>query len=215
MDIKLIHVNNSIHTNWSQKTTFSAKILNFNSINPIHHKIAMVFSLFDKAIKLSHIQYHQHNINLVRAILHLNDYPSNFINKYIKMRLFTLKHPPDLVNQNQIRSRRYAYTTKIRVPYKKQLYNNINKVLKNQNIIDVPYIKNNLSCVIRKGKDKIEKEDNVHNIYQLKCNNCQYTYVGQCKRALKIRLKEHLDSINDCTDKVVALHCNDNKHKVN
>ena len=126
-----------------------------------------------------------------------------------------LKHPPDLVNHNQIRARRYANITKIRVPYKKQLYNNINKVLKNQNIIAVSYIKNNLSCVIRKGKDKIEKEDNVHNIYQLKCNNCQYTYVGQCKRALKIRLKEHTDSINDCTDKVVALHCNDNKHKVN
>ena len=52
LDIMLINKNNKIITNWHQKSICSSRILHFQSHHPKHQKIAMVYNLVDKAIKL-------------------------------------------------------------------------------------------------------------------------------------------------------------------
>ena len=44
--------------------------------------------------------------------------------------------------------------------------------------------------ILKKPKDKIEKEDSRGIVYKIKCNDCDCVYVGQTSRALKTRVKD-------------------------
>ena len=54
---------------------------------------------------------------------------------------------------------------------------------------------NNLNRFIKMGKDKIKKGKLSNVVYQINCKNCDYSYVGQTKRKLKTRLKEHMNDL--------------------
>ena len=43
-----------------------------------------------RAIKLAHKKFHNENLDLIRNILVKNDYPSGFIEKYFKKRMFMM-----------------------------------------------------------------------------------------------------------------------------
>ncbi len=76
-----------IVTNWFQKQSASNRVIDYNSHHPISQKIAIVFNLVDRAIKLSNVCFHDANLKKVRKILQINEYPTHLINKYIKKRL--------------------------------------------------------------------------------------------------------------------------------
>jgi len=57
LDIILNIKNNKIITDWYHKT-FSGKYLSFYSNHPICHKVDIIYSLVDRAIKLSHPSFH-------------------------------------------------------------------------------------------------------------------------------------------------------------
>ena len=48
---------------------------------------------------------------------------------------------------------------------------------------------------IKTGKDKIKKDELSNVVYQINCKDCDYSYVGQTKRKLKTRLKEHINDL--------------------
>ena len=52
---------------------------------------------------------------------------------------------------------------------------------------------NNFNRFIKTEKDKIKKGELSNVVYQINCKDCDYLYVGQTKRKLKTRLKEHIN----------------------
>ena len=52
-----------------------------------------------------------------------------------------------------------------------------------------------ISSILKKSKDKIEKEASRGIVYKIKCKDCDCIYVGQTSRALKTRVKEHVKAI--------------------
>ncbi|KYN11367.1 hypothetical protein ALC57_16480, partial [Trachymyrmex cornetzi] len=57
------------------------------------------------------------------------------------------------------------------------------------------------------GKDKLDKIDNSNVVYKINCCNCDCSYVGQTKRKLKTRIKEHKADIRKSNNhSVVSLH---------
>ena len=86
LDILLIKENQKIITNWYAKRTFSGRFLNYHSQHPLSQKIAMVYNVTDRAIKLADIIFHKDNINTAKNLLKENNYPTKFINKYISKR---------------------------------------------------------------------------------------------------------------------------------
>jgi len=52
-----------------------------------------------------------------------------------------------------------------------------------------------ISNILKKPKNKIEKEASRGIVYKIKCKDCDCVYVGQTSRALKTRVKEHAKAI--------------------
>jgi hypothetical protein len=67
-----------------------------------------------------------------------------------------------------------------------------------------------------KAKDRLQKEEKVNSIYDIKCNNCPYHYVGETSKQLKSRLHEHELCVkrNDHLS-LVAQHSKENNHTFN
>ena len=88
LDIKII-INNQrqIITNWYRKPTFSGRYLNFNSHHPLNNKIAIIYGLVDRAIKLSHKSFQKQNILFIKQVLKQKNYPQHLIDLHIKKRL--------------------------------------------------------------------------------------------------------------------------------
>ena len=64
LDIEIIVKNKEIITNCYRKPTFSGRFLNYNSQHSHKNKIAIIYSLVDRAIKLSHTFFHNVKLNL-------------------------------------------------------------------------------------------------------------------------------------------------------
>ena len=105
LDILLIKHNNKIITNWYMKPTSSGRFLNYNSHHPMSQKIAMIYNLVDRAIKLSDKKFHYNNLKHVKKLLHDNGYPKDFTYKYIFKRqsaIQTTNRPKININRENI-----------------------------------------------------------------------------------------------------------------
>ena len=74
---------------------------------------------------------------------------------------------------------------------------------------------NNLKKRLQNPKDKIDEETKA-GIYSIACNDCSKTYVGQTKRSIKTRYKEHFSHLthNHPTKSAVASHCLETGHTI-
>ncbi|KYN35810.1 hypothetical protein ALC56_09834 [Trachymyrmex septentrionalis] len=75
-------------------------------------------------------------------------------------------------------------------------------------------ITNTLKNCIKRGKDKLELHSNenvVPYVYKISCDDCDASYVGQTKRKLGTRLREHISDINIKTDSSSVI----SNHRVN
>ena len=67
---------------------------------------------------------------------------------------------------------------------------------------------NKLNKFIKLDKNQLEKTEQCNVIYKISCLDCNSTYVGQTKRKLKIKIKEHKSNIKKILESmsIVSLH---------
>jgi len=70
-------------------------------------------------------------------------------------------------------------------------------ILKNYglNVVYKVYISKKLNNLIKRGKDVLLDADKTNVVYKLDCKNCNATYIGQTKRHLRTRIKEHSNNV--------------------
>ena len=185
LNIEIIVKNHKIITNWYRKPTFSGRFLNYNSQYPHKNRIAIIYSLVDRAIKLEHTSFHNVNLNLVKQFLILNDYPIELINKYIRLRLRSTNY----TNERTIQGEKNLH---IVIPYIDELNTIISKFFNKYNTEVLNNTVNKWNCFIKLGKDVCSKDEKTNVVYQINCNECTATYVSQTERCLNIRVNEHM-----------------------
>ena len=73
-----------------------------------------------------------------------------------------------------------------------------------------------MNIFIKTGKDPLLKDDHRGVVYKINCLNCESSYVGQTKRKLKTRIKEHKADIRKSTSEmsVVSRHQLNEMHEL-
>ena len=183
------------------KKTFSGRLLSFLSQHPLCHKIGIIYSLVDRAILLSHPYFHQKNLELCINILLDNGYPLEVIFNKINLRLKTLyngklsytsdtRHGiPNDVSTSDTRKKFFV------IPYIKKVSEVAASVIdKSETIIGYRVI-NKLNKFVKVHKDVNQLAVNNNVVYKIPCKGCNASYVGQTKRQLRTRLKEHMNNI--------------------
>ena len=206
LELKLIRNNNRIITDWYHKETYSGRLLNYKSNHPISQKRAMVFSLVDKVFLLSDKAFHTKNIQFIESILESNDYPKKFINSNIHKRIHE-KHKNSNNNNNQTASNRINKNMRfLGLPYFKRSFESVSKKLKSFNIRTIPLITNTFSQFIKRGKDKTDIKNQNNVVYCINCKDCNASYVGETKRCLCTRVKEHFSNTKKDVSNVINSH---------
>lgn len=209
LDMTLKRRGDRVISDWYNKPTASHRLINYFSHHPTSQKIAIVYNLVDRAIKLSDNGFHNHNLDKVRKTLNLNDYPKDFYEKYISKRLHTIKHQ----NNNNINS----ITDKqlIILPYINNLSQKINSKLKKNNIFTVNKNINKFNKFIKLGKDRLTSDEKSNIVYKIDCKDCDMTYIGQSKRYFKTRKREHKYAIDkQKKDNALFLHVHETGHEI-
>ncbi|XP_071581446.1 uncharacterized protein [Temnothorax nylanderi] len=94
------------------------------------------------------------------------------------------------------------------IPFVKGLSEDIRFTLNKVGLDTVYTIPKKLDLIIKKGKDKLNKDRETDLVYRINCGNCDASYIGQTKRYLKTRINEHRNDIkkDEGSRSVVSKH---------
>jgi len=190
LNVTLLIKNNRIITDWFHKTTFSGRYLSFYSNHPFSHKIGTIYGLIDHAIKLSHPIFYEKNLKLCIKILLDNGYPLSLIFDKINLRLKKMFVQKTNDTMDSISERKNLV-----LPYVQLLSEFISSNIDKSKARIGFRCLNKLSRFIKVHKDIDHNSFKNNVIYKIGCNNCEASYVGQTKRQLKTRIKEHKNNI--------------------
>ena len=188
LDSLVIREGTHLKLDWYQKPTASGRLINFTSRHPRRTIINTASNFINRVLDISHPDYHNKNINIIKNILRKNDFPDKTIdNLMARARKEETKKTSD--NSEKI--------------YKTMTYTRgFSERLKHSNIYDNTTLelafktKNTLNNLFSKLKSKIQDEEKSNVVYRIKCkgdksNVCQKVYVGTTKTKLKTRISAH------------------------
>jgi len=214
LDLSLIVKNEALIIDWYKKETSSGRYLSYHSGHPLCHKVGTIYGLVDRAILLSHPNFQEKNLKYVIKVLMENAYPLELIFNRINIRIKELikRGIKKLEPMSHIEDKKIVV-----LPYIKNISETIKSSIDGDKYIVGYRILNKLTGYIKRHKDT-NKHDTKNNIvYKILCNNCDASYVGQTKRQLKTRIKEHGKNIRleDSKHSVVTKHMLEKNHTFN
>jgi len=217
LDVTVVLDEQRISFDRYEKPTNTGRYINYHSQHPLSQKRSIVYGLIDRTILLSHPKYHEKNLERVINTLLNNCFPLPFIfttiNKRIKMLANTIVQDINIKDQMLQTNRKNFFT----IPYIKSISESFLPIVKKYGY-DVAYsVPNTLNKIIRRGKDRIDPMSQNDVVYKINCLNCDNSYVGQTKRQLSTRLKEHMSDIKKKNDtlSVISNHRLEYNHDMN
>uniref|UniRef100_A0A6M2DT15 Putative penelope-2 aae n=1 Tax=Xenopsylla cheopis TaxID=163159 RepID=A0A6M2DT15_XENCH len=225
LDTQLIRKNNRIITNWYRKPTWSGRYTNFFSYVPIAIKINTVNNLIDKAITLSHKDFWEDNLKIIKTTFIKNSYPKELLTRLINTRTNHLTKGKLKLSTNMTTHTTENNTTAsfIKLPYIHTNCNFFKKLLKKHNIRTVFVSENNLKKqIFTKLKTSITKDLQTNIIYKIDCQDCGDCYVGETSQYLHKRIYQHTQDQNNSNNKTkeskknlteLTRHTQTNNHK--
>ena len=140
---------------------------------------------------------------MVKKILYHNNFPTKFVLGHIKKRLFNISSKNNNPTES---SRNFTSESILCVPYIEGLSERLNKICSKHNINVVYSVKNQKnSKLIIKGKDNLPKDDRINLAYKIECDNCPAVYVGQTKRKISSRIREHFNNISHRSQQISVI----------
>ena len=166
-----------------RKATHTDRYLDFKSHHHPQHKHSVIRTLMDHAKNIPSTEEEAlRETKQVVEALTANNYPANFIHN---------GHQPNRQQEINDTDQRGM----VILPYAKGFSERIAKVPRSFNIKVACKPIWTISNILKKPKDKIEKEATRGIVYKIKCKDCDCVYIGQTSRALKSGVKEHAKAI--------------------
>ena len=165
-----------------QKATHTDRYLDYSSNHPSCQKRSLVKTLVQRAEKLSSTSVVEREVEKVKNTLQKNGYPSAFINSATENSNSTSQNQQDRVKY-------------VGAPYIKGSSERVARILKPYNIQLAHKPTNTLRSKLCNVKDKVDKENISGCVYKIGCNDCDNVYIGETRKNLRDRVKEHSDYV--------------------
>ena len=204
LDVKIRREGNSFSFKIYRKSTHSDLYLQWDSNHSRASKMAVVRSLVDRAFKICSPENLEEELNYVRRVLRTNGFPAKTIQKYIENKRKTTSKPNLRTTEKQEseqttndRTAREVRRQRAVLPYIEGLTQNLKRLLEKNNIeCAISSRSQTLRSKLSSVKDKQLPEEKAC-VYQIPCH-CGKVYIGQTRRKLKTRLKEHQRDVKYC-----------------
>lgn len=213
LDMTLIHrTDKKVITNWYHKEISSNRILSFLSNHPTSMKQNIITSFAKRVLTLSDPIFKGTNYRRITDILSKNQYPLTMIKKAISNARESI-NGSTAINQSSATADIPIYRS---VPFIPELTFQIQSQLKKVNtaLRAAPKTVTRLRNVYSNLKTKIPKMIRKGLVYRIRCKNCRTFYIGETKRCLCTRTKEHMydykSRFNPGPKTALARHCLNN-----
>lgn len=209
LDISLIRKNNRVQFDIYRKPSNTSRYITNDSFCPTSHKLAAFHSMVYRLVNipLSNECYIK-EVNTIKEYATVNGYREDTINKLIKKHTEQKKHK-DLTTFKKEKE----MNKRVSFNFSPPITNKIADTLRNHKYDIVYNSNNNLGKILGNSKDKTSQQEK-EGIYEITCKKCKMKYIGQTRRNIGIRFKEHLSHIkNKHPEKsAIALHALSNNH---
>ncbi|CAG7726619.1 unnamed protein product [Allacma fusca] len=187
LDMLIIRHSDHLEFDIYRKPTHTNNYIPSDSFQPWNQKFAAFNSMIHRCLNLPLNKNNQNKeIKNIMSIASNLGYTKTSIQKLIR------KHE----NKKLIRDATTFIAEKddvkrVRISYYPPLTNKMKTVFRKHNIQPIFTNDNKIKNLLGNTKDKDKPED-CSGIYKIKCKDCQGIYIGQTKRNIKKRFKEHL-----------------------
>ena len=173
----------------------------------------MLNTLINRAINISDKDNWKKEKKTVKTVLKKNGYSNIQINKAFKTQQKRCKEKKNNVQHVEYRNGEEDQKKHVYLPYVKGTTDKIGRILERHNIKSVFKPQKKIMDLICHAKDKIPLSN--PGVYKIPCS-CGAVYVGQTKRKISTRIKEHIRNVTnqDCEKSAVAEHSYTNNHTI-
>lgn len=196
---------------FSRKPSNTGRYITSDSYHPFKHKVSAFHSMIFRAINTPMTEERMEcEMRRIKQIAHINGYTEQLINELI----IAHRRKRDLRNHTTLElERENEKTSWAGFNYNSEILPKIRSILNRFDIKISECSKNKLINIIGGSKDKVPVHQQ-SGIYSIKCNCCGEIYIGQTRRALIKRFKEHKrHTKKNATEKSsVARHMTENGH---
>ena len=213
LDVSVSKLNGRLEFDVYRKPTHNTVYINNNSYNPKAHKLATFNSMINRMIRLPLSETNREKEK--SRILHIawkNNFKEAEIRRLIDYQYYKqkLRNTTTLDDFNDDSKRFSPF------PYNPKFNGKFQKIFEKYGCQLVPINTCNLKSQFHgQLKDKVLDED-CSGIYEISCMDCDKIYIGQSRRKIKIRGREHKrNTVNQEVEKsAVAKHHWECKHQI-
>ena len=180
LDVLVSRSGNNISTQIHKKPTHTDRYLSYTSHHPKHQKLAITHSLHNRIS--SHITdqtERQIARREVRQTVRTNGYPCKYT------------YPPKPRSQRELPT----FTKFTSLPYIQGTTEKIRRILNEVGVKVAMKPIQTIGQYLPSPKDPITTDEITCVVYEVPCKDCDFVYVGQTKRDLNSRFKEHQRAI--------------------
>ena len=213
IDIALIRTGDTVQTTVYRKPSASDRYLHFTSAQAWHEKTAAIHTLTLRALNYcSTQQLLDEELAHISQVFLDNGFPLRTIQRIINMKLHNREAEYEVhhLDENHPATQDMDLSKIFYAPYHPRA-RKMFQSLKSSFGINVVYKKTQtLGDLLFKRRPKKSKWDTSHVIYSVPCEDPQHQYIGQTKRTLKTRIKEHERSCEGDLSNIQPDETNDN-----
>ena len=170
-----------------RKNSHTNKYMDFNSYNPLTHKISTATSLYKRARTHCSEEFRHREQQKIRESLKLNGYSDNIIKRSYQSSIRTTN------NVTTDESKKIKY---ISVPYIRGTSERVNKILEPHGIKLGHRTTNSIKSKLPSAKDKRTTMERTGVVYCIQCEDCETKYIGETGKELHKRLTEHKNAVH-------------------
>lgn len=160
-------------------------------------------------VPMENVEFDEERTRIYKAA-EVNGYEKKFIDKILQKHK-RKKHRQNVTTLEPI----VEEVRRISLPFYPKVTNPIKSALQRQGLQVVHKSDNTLRDLLCNLKDKVPPDEQ-SGIYQIPCGDCPAIYIGQTRRKVKVRLKEHKSAVESKkpTESSVAAHAENCDHKI-